>query len=280
MALELRADKTNPYAADLEGMNSAYGKQIQIANTAAPGSPEYMAAQAEMGRINGQAAEQKRKHDLYELGMGPDGAPLKAEWVSSLDPSGKLKSEYMLSAQPDVQVNLDSYNEVKKRALGEGPSTWAQLAAQKQALEQQNAMDSARTQSLGAQNQALSGLAMRGGVSGGARNRMAAMGLKSQLMAQQGVGNQGMQARYNIGLQDESNRTDMLKNLATLDQEKAKLDISNRQYKTNVDQYNLGNLANEIGSKRNYDTNLYNQRMQAYGANKTADAQAKSGGGK
>lgn len=229
--------------------------------------------------------EQKRQTEaarvaaLQAQGYDSTGRPLAAQWNSLLDGSGNLQDKYKLNAQPDVQIDPRAMDAIRQSALRTGPSAWANMAMEKQKLEELSMMDKARQQSAGAQAQNLNALMMRGGLSGGARERMARAASRDQAMGAQGVYRQGQMDRMGINLQDEQNRRQDLNQVANLDFQKANLDSNNRAYRTQVDTMNLQSLLKENEAKRMWDANQYNEKMRAWAAGKQADAQREAGGG-
>lgn len=176
----------------------------------------------------------------YESLRSADGMSLRKEFQMDPTKSGAFKS-------------------IRDQAMSTAPSAWAQLALQKQNLEQQNATDLASKQLQQGQSMAAGNLARIGGLGGGARTRMAVQGAKDLMLQQQGIGRQGMLDRLGISTQDEQTRQGLLKSVADTElgsQEK-----------------NLGLMTGDITNKAQFDANRYNQQMQAWGANRAANAQ-------
>lgn len=222
---------------------------------------------------------QRQAEEMRARGLNPDGSPLRPEWNSLLNADGTLKDQYQLQTEADVTYDPSGYNEVKNLALRTGPSAWAQLQLDQQKAQQAAQVDQAAKQSAGAQSNMFAQMAMRGGLGGGARNRMASQALRNQLMSQQDIARQGNLNRLNIGSQDETNRLNMLNNLTNLDVKKGELDVTNRAYRTNVAQTNLQNSLKEVDARRAYDQNMYQELMKKWAAEKDAEAQRNSGGG-
>jgi hypothetical protein len=229
-----------------------------------------------------QAAEAEQVKALASQGFNADGSPVKPEFQGISNADGTLKDNYVLNDHGDVSVNMDAYNQIRGMALRDPSqqSAWAKMMTDKQGAEEQMATEQARRQGEGAQAEGYSQMAMRGGMNSGARERMAQMNMRNQLMNQQQIGRQGQLSRMDIGLQDENQRQDMVKNLSQLDAQKAQLDLSNRSYHTGVDQFNLGNRLKEVDSQRGFTMDTYKEQMSKWAANKQADAQAKASGGK
>lgn len=237
-----------------------------------------------------------------------------------LDPNGQLKSPYMLKGQGNVgftsnlseldkrlnadQLNTQGLEEIRKRALSTGPSEWANLMTQQQGLEENKARQNAGEQEASARSEALSGLASKGGLSSGARERLATAGANNYAKSLQDVGLQGQQQRLGIGVQDQANQLQLLQGLPGMELAKTgqdiqktgmwsglandesgrkqALDLSNRDYTTGVDQFNLKNTLGEVGRNDQLNMDAYKEKMAGYAAAKSSDALAnnKSSGGK
>jgi hypothetical protein len=212
-----------------------------------------------------------------------------------------LRPEYMLNT-PDSNMSafeqmLNGLN-VDTRGLealrGEGlrapgsESAWATLAKQAQGLEEQKQLDTAARTGASQEASAFSNLARRGGVSSGARERIASGGALAQLRGRQEIAGQGAQARATIGLQDEGNRLDILKALPGLEAaavqpgiQKAGLWSQLAQQESNqkfdANRFNTTNLIGERDKKADYDMGKYAEQMKAWAADRTATAQENSG---
>jgi len=93
--------------------------------------------------------------------------------------------------------------------MGSNP-IWAQMLEGnlgRQGFEENQMLSRTGQQMAGAQAQAQSQLAMRGGLQSGARNRMAMQGARDQMLGMQDVRAQGVGQRFGIHSQDQENRT-------------------------------------------------------------------------
>lgn len=217
------------------------------------------------------AAQQKAKMEQMKAqGLNPDGSPIAPQFQSLLDASGNLADKYKLNLKQDTQA-LDQFSQTALRGAGVD-SPWAKLQLEQQGINQLNSADNAAAGSANSMLQAASRLAQTGGVSGGARERLARQGAQAGFIGRQGVERQGMLDRLNIKSQDEAQRMTQLGQLQGLNNTQA--DINSK-----VDQYNIGNNLKEVDSKRLFDSNQYNERMRAWAAGKSADAQRSAAGG-
>lgn len=204
-----------------------------------------------------------------QLGVGGQGPmwylpePERPEFKSLIDPAtGLLKDQY------NVKLDERGLNAFRDRALSQGPSAWQNLALEKQKLDESALKDSTLQQGSSAAAQARSALASRGGLSGGAAERLAKDQMRNQMSGLQNVGFQGQQARANIGLQDEQMKNQFLQALPG--QELAALQPQ---------QFNIQNAINQNRDLNTANLSAYKDQMAAYGAKQQANAMRGTGGG-
>lgn len=212
--------------------------------------------------------------EMQKRGLNPDGSPIRPEWESQQGADGLLKDPYKIAA--DLSVDQRGLEKYRERALGTGDSAWAKLAKEQQGLEEAGLRDKLGQQAGSAQAQARSSLAMRGGLSGGAAERIAKSGARDQMAGAQNLAAQGAMARGNIGLQDEQMRTQMLGNLPGMELQAMQPQLQNK----NIQQWNIDKALNENLQKRAFETNKYNQKMQAWAGQGQAQAIKDSDSGK
>jgi len=163
--------------------------------------------------------------------LGPDGQPIKLGAYSGIaDGSGNLLSQYKLGdASPWMQMQLD------KEAMMRGAN-----------------MDNAVKGSLSGAGQMQANLAMNGGLSSGARERIARSGARDLNLARQGV---NLQSGVNrLGIQSDA--------------------FDKTQ---DANKYNIQNAILDKKAQEDRKLMQYNTDMQAWAANKQGDAIAKSG---
>lgn len=196
---------------------------------------------------------------------------LRPEFLSTVDSgTGQLKNSLLGQLGQQQQNQTNDIAAIRQRATGTGPSAWAQMATQKQGLEEQQARNQSVAQGASSQAQARSQLAMRGGLSGGARQRLAMQGARDQAARGQQVGAQGQAARANIGLQDEQQRTSLLTQLPGMEAQKN----SAWQQMASGEQ----NLAAQgLQAQNAANMQKYQSQLQAQGAEKQAQATERAG---
>lgn len=259
------------------------------------------------------------------------GKPQMPEFTSALDASGRIKDVYRMNpgsinvggdvaynnVLPGVEKRFDGLSAdpraleaIRGRALGSGPSPWLNLQLQKQGMEEQNALEDAHKGAAGAQSEMESALAMRGGLSSGARERLATSGLESGLLAGQGVRRAGEANRLGLNIADDATKTDLLKSLPGMELNQIAPEIAKAEYLGGVEQnQNTANLANtwqnrttniegqkyntdqataankfniqaalnDLLQKRAYDLGKYGEEMKGFAAEKTGEAVGSGG---
>jgi hypothetical protein len=231
-------------------------------------------------QIARQQAEAKGKEEarvaaLKAEGKNADGSAQDIKYTSKLNPNGTLMDQYKLTAQPDIQVDMRAQNALRDRTQG---SAWLDMMKGKQGLEEQDALMNASRGANTAAAQQMNSMAQRGGLSSGSRERMAKSAAKDAMMAQQTARRQGMMDRGNLQIQDDQTKLGLTKDLVGYDQQNAQLAGQNRDYATNTAKTNLDNTFGEQREQRQFDMEQYKAKMQAWGAEKTADAQRAAAG--
>lgn len=218
------------------------------------------------------AAERKRLQDKQDVTrLSAEGGPgfqallqTDQEREAGVTPPGfkglsDINTGDLLSRYKYDPFSGEASQRLRTEALSSGPSEYAKNELQKQRFEQSQAGARAGQQQQTAQSQALSSLARMGGLSGGARTSLARSGARDALMAQQGVGAQGILSRYGINSKDMERRQNLLGQTAGLEQ--------------GASAKNIETSTSDLSAKAQFDANRYNQQMQAWAARKNADAQ-------
>lgn len=231
--------------------------------------------------------EYKQKADALERqmvdyqnqlkGINPDGSPMRPDFESWIDPNtGNLLDQYKLKVDPLAIDSLEGLSALKKEAVREGPSKWAQMMLLKQQGDRSAAMNQAAGSAAQAFAQGRSGMAMRGGISSGARERLAGQTARDLIMAKQGVNKDATQNRYNLLGQDEQNRLATLGQFSTQEGNLAQFNKGN-EFKQN--EFNILRTLEENQAKRGDTLEKYKAELSKWGAEKQANATAASGGG-
>ena len=165
-----------------------------------------------------------------------------------------------MPALPTDQINgvsLDrtGLDKFKQEAFRTGPSNWAKMATAQQGTNAIAARGSGASQVGTQQAQAADNLASAGGLTSGARERLAASGGRSMLDMGQQVGKQQADNNLQIGMNDEQNRISQLGQVPGMDLAASNFDLNKAQ---DQNQFNATNYQTQAG---------------IWGAGKQADAE-------
>lgn len=232
-----------------------------------PGSPGFTAYMSFLDKRDEKKA--KRADELDEKLMQQYGGVPKLGERSSMLKNGQLQGGAYLDPSK-YQGNTGALNALNQKATAQGMSPWAAMQMQKQGMDQQNQMNVAARQAQGQNAQARAGLAMRGGLSGGAAERLARGGGQDLNAARQGLMNQGSQNRLNIGIQDEANKNQLLGQAVNAN-------AAQNAQQIGMGQFNVQNTLAENQANNAHDVTRYQEQMKGFGAGKSANAMAGSG---
>lgn len=176
----------------------------------------------------------------YAPGLGKTNKPGWADPVKTSD-AGNTNSGGM----PQF-TETPGYKATASNALNPGPSAWADLANRQQDMIGSNTLDKAAQSVAGQTAGADASLAANGGLSSGARERIAEGGAKNMAATAEDTSRQTGLNKMQIGMNDQTNK------------------------------------MQQLGSLNNMDMSNYQNQLQAWGANQTANAMSNSGksGGK
>jgi len=162
--------------------------------------------------------------------------------ISSLEGGGKLTARTLSGA--DIQKQMEE-------------SPWYKMALEKQGSEQARLMDQATRQQAGAMAGARSSLAMKGGLGGGAAERMATAGAGNlaEMMQQQRQG--GAVERGQLGMQG----SDLASRLSQF----------NLGQQADTEKSNLQTQLMDLAARENRKLQQYGERMKGYAAEKTSE---------
>lgn len=197
-------------------------------------------------------------------------------YVAGYDPSMDFAPE--LKGRLDA-LNMDTRGLEKFRgdALRSRPSAWAAMMNAKQFAEEAGAKDRAVDQSRAGVHTAEADLASKGGLSAGARERIARGGGKDLLAVGQDVARQGNLNRMQVGVQDEQNRIQELSQLPGMENQLFHANLEKENQYDSARQTDLQRAIEENNRRNQYNQNLYQQKMSAWAADRQAYATENSG---
>lgn len=163
--------------------------------------PKYAGITTPDGKLDDQFKVSNPKSNL----TGLEGKMSNAKDVTSTGVSTPTK----VQAGQDFTNGQQDMSKLRDRAFGTGPSEQAKA---QMALADNQSKTNAETlakQSMSANQTAQNTMAQQGGLSGGARERMATQANRQQMMANQGNANSNLQAKMGISAQDEAQRSQL-----------------------------------------------------------------------
>lgn len=253
--------------------------------------------------------------ELEGMGLGGMRAPSMPAYESAVDADGNLKPGYKMTAQGPVamssimpglesrldgiNLNKDALSALRTRGLSQGPSAWASLQKQKQGVDELDNLGKVGSTVASSYATAHGNMAGGGGVSRGARERMATNMGRDLNASRQGVRRGGELDRLTIDMADEGQKTDILKALPEMEANalapelqkasiwsgvagneqgrQTNLDLSNRDYATNIEKSNLDRLAGDLTGRNQYNMGKYSEAMKGWASNQASKAIENSG---
>ena len=189
----------------------------------------------------------------------------------------------------NIQLDKRGLDAFRERALAQpGTSAWEQMARQRQGAEEMQARDQAAQRAASGTAGARASLAMRGGLSGGARERLAMQGARDLNQVQQGVTQGAQLQRADIGLNAENQRLQALgalpgMELQALQPEFQKVSAwqnmaqNEAQRAQQANQFNISNSLAQKQAEEQAKLQKYQEQMRSAAAEKTASAVEKGG---
>lgn len=162
---------------------------------------------------------------------------------------------------------LDAY---RQEAMRTGPSKYSRIAMGQLDRDVLGMRANAKSGAQGAAAAARSQLAMRGGLTGGAAERVSKSAADSAINAAQNAEASGAKGRAMISMEDEKDRMSGLGQLNGME-------LGAAQFGHSVDEGNMNRMIGENTRRNMYNQNLYNQQMTAWASGKQAQATANSG---
>lgn len=188
-------------------------------------------------------------------------------YQQAYDPSSMSMMDYLQSIMPQ---NDAGYNKLKSDALNQGQSNWLGMTLANNDLGMQDKKQHAMLENAGQTAQARDQLASIGGISSGARERVAEQGQKNYMGMSQDLDRQNTLADMSARVTDEGNKVSQLGQLTTAEEGKVKDWEGARQS-------DITNTTAEKQRANDYNMNLYSTKMQTMAAEDQARATENSG---
>jgi hypothetical protein len=214
---------------------------------------------------------------------GPDyvGMPGSPVYNSIYNPATQGLADPLNSRLNGINTNpLDmSVQNFADLANRKGPSAWATSAGDQQNALAQNQLERGANETAGQTAQALSNLGSSGGISSGARERVAEGGANNYMNMSQNTGRQNSLNQMQIGVNDQQNKMQEMGMLPGMEAAALQPEFQKANMWENAKAQDVGNQIANTQSANTWNQNLYGQQMGAWGASKNADALAKSAKG-
>lgn len=228
-------------------------------------------------RANNAEGDLQRQEmaELERFGMVPGMAPQYQETAMG---SNLPELQRRIGA---IDYNTQGLDALRQEGLRQGPSAWAGLAKQRLGMDQREEGENLTREAAGSLASGYSSLAAKGGLSGGARERLASSNRSSAFGAKQALSREGMRGRLGVDLQDETNRQNVLRALPGLESQNVQTQLSK-----DVNPWmQMAGQERDDTFRRDESRNAFNlgrfgEQMSAYGSLKTAQAQRKAAPGK
>lgn len=189
---------------------------------------------------------------------------------------GKL-SPYAQQQTGAINADKSALEANRAEALRSGPSAWRNMLSQSLQSQQKQGLNNAAQAAAGQTAQAEANLASHGGLSSGARERLAAQGGNNYLNMAQDVNNQAGQGMLNADIQDEQNRMSQLRAQPGMEIAATAPELAKANMNIGAQQYDLNNNINSFDKLNYANLQKYNSQMGAWAAGQQAQATQNSG---
>lgn len=209
-----------------------------------------------------------------QYGYGTPNAP---GYGASYDPSTMSFAPELDARLKGINLDTKGLEKFRSMALRDSPSPWAQMMTAKQYAEEGAAKDRGVTQVRSGVRTAEADLASKGGLSSGARERIARGGAKDLLAVGQDVARSGNLNRMQIGINDEQNKITQLSMLPGMESSAFGDTLKKESMWDQARQQDIQRAVEENNRRNQYNQNVYQQQMNAWAANRQAQATENSG---
>lgn len=192
----------------------------------------------------------------------PNGMPSRPEFQSILNSDGSLQSPFRAG-----------FTNAAAHTMSTDMSPWLGLQGDRISQEQANSRDQLNRDTSLSIGSGFSNLAATGGLDSGARERMVTSANMNRMQGLSGVGQQSAASRLDAAIQAE-----MMKKQAQQFNAGARNQnsIFNAGAQNQNSIFNTGNAISGRMGQNAFNSEMYGQDMQAWGAGKTADAAKKN----
>lgn len=209
-------------------------------------------------------------YDIY-------GRPIRPNYVPTYDPATQSLLPFVQEQVSPLNMDMRGLEKYRQEALRSGPSQYALLQNKMQGVLAKNARDTAAKESAAQTAGAENAMAMRGGITSGARERIQKAGGENLMNMNQNIANQDTQNRLQIASNDEQNRITQLGALPGMEVQSMEPGLKKAQLEIGAKGTDIANQIGEKQAKNLFDMTAYQEGMKAWAAARQANATENSG---
>lgn len=203
-------------------------------------------------------------------GVGPD-RPEHPEYRPAYTSEMALWPQ-LRQAFSGTRLNTAGLDRYRSEALRSGSSPWAALANRRSLVEQQGLTDQLMQGASARAAEAEANLAMRGGATSGARERLNMAAINEGTNAAQQAGMAGMAQRAGIDVTDEQNRMTALANLPGMETAASGFNLARFGAQSGLMAGDQANQVNETTRQNAFEMDKWKTDMTQFSANRMAQA--------
>lgn len=207
-------------------------------------------------------------------GQWPGGAP---EYQPAYNPLTMNLNDALSKRLSGIEMNKQGLEKYRSEALRTGPSAWASNEMKRQLAEEAASKQRMGREAAGRTAEGESALAMRGGLTSGARERLQHDATRDYLDMSQNLTRQAGLNQLQVQSQDEQNRVSQLGQLPGMEAAALQPDLDKARMEAQARAADIANQVGEGNRRNDYNQTTYGQQMQAWGANRTAQATENAG---
>lgn len=250
------------------------GPQIGVMNPPQPNAFSYGGPQN--GKFSTSPMQMPTTYQSPYAGMAfnPSSAPITPAYNSTFNPQTESLAPQIGQMLNETPYDTQPLDQLKSNAESTAPSSWANLMNQTARTNTQQAGSQAAASTAGSTAQAEGNLAMSGGLSSGARERLQQSGEQAGIGAQQDVAREGATNLANIGMQDAQVKQQELQALPGMETQAYQAKLQPISMYGQAAAQDVANEGNSIAGLNAFNIGAYGSDASMYGASKTADATA------
>lgn len=203
--------------------------------------------------------------------------PMRPKYKASYDPLSMSLYDKTKGDLDAIRPDMGGLEAFRAQAMRSGPSAWAGLQRGRIGLEAAGAKDRGLRESGARAADASSRLAMRGGVTSGARERIAKQGLRDALDMSRSIEHDKGVNLLQTDINDEQNRIQQLGMLGSVQNQYLQPQFEKAKLTGQAHQFDIGQTVGEGQRANDFAMDKYKTSMGAWAANKQAKATEESG---